>query len=121
MNRMRALTTTLGVIVLSGSLGSLVAAQENTGALALEEIVVTARKRTETLIEVPVAVSVLSSADIEQRGVQSLQDVAMFTPGLTYFDAIQSQLGTPVIRGLSQTNLNSPDRNVAVFYGGVYL
>ena len=45
----------------------------------------------------------------------------MFMPGLTYFDAIQNQLGTPVIRGISQTNLNSPDRNVAVFYGGVYL
>ncbi len=87
----------------------------------LEEIVVTARKREETLIAVPVAVAVLSGKDIEAKGIQSLQDVAMFTPGLTYFDAIQSQLGTPVIRGISQTNLGSPDRNVAVFYGGVYL
>ncbi|MCB1624879.1 MAG: TonB-dependent receptor [Pseudomonadales bacterium] len=121
MNCKRALLTALGVVVLSSPFSSYLAAQEPAGAVALEEIVVTARKRTETLIEVPVAVSVLSSADIEQRGVQSLQDVAMFTPGLTYFDAIQSQLGTPVIRGLSQTNLNSPDRNVAVFYGGVYL
>jgi len=87
----------------------------------LEEIVVTARKREETLINVPVAVSVLTGKDIEAKGIQSLQDVAMFTPGLTYFDAIQSQLGTPVIRGISQNNLGSPDRNVAVFYGGVYL
>jgi iron complex outermembrane receptor protein len=87
----------------------------------LDEVVVTARKREETLIEVPVAVSVLSSEDIEQRGVQSLNDVALFTPGLSYFDSIQNQLGTPVIRGISQTNLNSPDRNVAVFFGGVYM
>lgn len=90
-------------------------------SLGLEEIIVTARKREETLIDVPVAVSVLTSKDIEARGVQNLYDVALFTPGLTYFDAIQSQLGTPVIRGISQTNLGSPDRNVAVFYGGVYL
>lgn len=87
----------------------------------LQEVVVTARKREETLIEVPVAVSVLSGADIEARGVQSLNDVALFTPGLSYFDSIQNQLGTPVIRGISQTNLNSPDRNVAVFFGGVYM
>ena len=96
-------------------------AQSDSSAFNLEEVIVTARKRTETLIEVPVAISVLSGVDIQQRGIQNLQDVALFTPGLTYFDAIQSQLGTPVIRGLSQTNLGSPDRNVAVFYGGVYL
>jgi iron complex outermembrane receptor protein len=90
-------------------------------ASGIEEIIVTARKKEEALIEVPVSVAVLSAEDIEQRGVLNLQDVALFTPGLSYFDAIQSQLGTPVIRGLSQTNLNSPDRNVAVFYGGVYL
>ncbi len=98
-----------------------VAQQEGSDAVGLEEIVITARKRQETLIEVPVAVSVLTSEDIQQRGIQNLSDVALFTPGLSYFDAIQNQLGTPVIRGLSQTNLASPDRNVAVFYGGVYL
>jgi iron complex outermembrane recepter protein len=88
---------------------------------SLEEVVVTARKKEEALIDVPVSISVLTSKDIEAKGIQNLYDVAMFTPGLTYFDAIQNQLGTPVIRGISQTNLNSPDRNVAVFYGGVYL
>jgi iron complex outermembrane receptor protein len=89
--------------------------------VSLEEVVVTARKKEETLIDIPVSVSVLTAMDIEAKGIQNLFDVAMFTPGLTYFDAIQNQLGTPVIRGISQTNLNSPDRNVAVFYGGVYL
>ncbi len=89
--------------------------------VGLEEVVVTARKREETLLEVPVAVTALTATDIEQKGIENLNDVALFTPGLTYFDAIQNQLGTPVIRGISQTNLNSPDRNVAIFYGGVYL
>jgi iron complex outermembrane receptor protein len=105
--------------------GSALAQQPTTpqgeSAATLEEVVVTARKQAETLLEVPVAVTALTAQDIEQKGIESLQDVALFTPGLTYFDAIQSQLGTPVIRGISQTNLNSPDRNVAIFYGGVYL
>jgi len=90
-------------------------------AISLEEVVVTARKRAETLLEVPVAVTALTAEDIDQKGIENLNDVALFTPGLTYFDSIQNQLGTPVIRGISQTNLNSPDRNVAIFYGGVYL
>lgn len=88
---------------------------------SLDEVVVTARKREETLIDVPVSVAVLTAKDIEVKGIQNLQDVARFTPGLFYFDAIQNQLGTPVIRGLTQLNRGAPDRNVAVFYGGVYL
>lgn len=97
------------------------AQQSGAEAGLLEEVVVTARKRAETLLDIPVAVTAISGADIEARGIESLQDVALFTPGLTYFDALNSALGTPVVRGIAQTNLNSPDRNVAVFYGGVYL
>lgn len=116
MKRSKWLSTAMAVGVAATSYPMMGMAQDG-----VEEIIVTARKREETLMEVPVAVSVLTAEDIERRGVLNLQDVGMFTPGLTYFDSIQSQLGTPVIRGLSQTNLNSPDRNVAVFYGGVYL
>jgi iron complex outermembrane recepter protein len=109
----------MGALAFPGFSEAQQASADNDGGL--EEVIVTARKREETLIEVPVAVSVLTGEDIEARGVQSLNDVALFTPGLSYFDSIQNQLGTPVIRGISQTNLNSPDRNVAVFFGGVYM
>ena len=119
-NRNKVLAA-LGCLAVGAGTVPVAVAQDDASAGGLEEIVITARKRVETLIEVPVSVAVLTAEDIEQRGVRNLQDVALFTPGLSYFDAIQNQLGTPVIRGLSQTNLNSPDRNVAVFYGGVYL
>ncbi len=115
-----ATAATIGVLGVAGPVtGHAQGASE--GRASLEEVVVTARKKEETLIDIPVSVSVLTAKDIEAKGIQNLFDVAMFTPGLTYFDAIQNQLGTPVIRGISQTNLASPDRNVAVFYGGVYL
>ncbi|MEZ5459215.1 MAG: TonB-dependent receptor [Steroidobacteraceae bacterium] len=96
-------------------------AQSDAGAGLLEEVVVTARKRAETLLDIPVAVTAFSADEIEAKGIEGLADVALFTPGLTYFEALNSALGTPVVRGIAQTNLNSPDRNVAVFYGGVYL
>jgi iron complex outermembrane receptor protein len=108
-------------VTMLGLSASPAAAQSEATAGLLEEVVVTARKREETLLDIPVAVTAISAADIEARGIESLQDVALFTPGLTYFDALNSALGTPVVRGIAQTNLNSPDRNVAVFYGGVYL
>ncbi|MCU0760330.1 MAG: TonB-dependent receptor [Steroidobacteraceae bacterium] len=120
MNLLGRHRASASLLYLGLALGPALAVADDPGA-RLEEIVVTARKREEQLIDVPVSIAVLTARDIEQKGIQNLYDVAMFTPGLTYFDALQNQLGTPVIRGLSQTNLASPDRNVAVFYGGVYL
>ncbi len=52
------------------------------GVSALEEIVVTARKRDESALDVPISVSAFSSEDIDIRGLVSLQDVASSTPGM---------------------------------------
>ncbi len=46
------------------------------------EIVVTARKRAEDILKVPVTVSALTSEDIEKRGIVSVADIAENTPGL---------------------------------------
>ena len=54
-----------------GGMGTSVA-QDSASMAGLEEIIVTARKKAETLIETPVAVSVLTSEDIEAKGVRSL-------------------------------------------------
>ncbi len=48
----------------------------------LEEIVVTARKRDESALDVPISVSAFSSDDIEVQGLVSLHDVASATPGM---------------------------------------
>lgn len=53
------------------------------GDNALEEIVVTAQKREERLIDVPMSVSVLSGEELKQRGIESIQDLSFSTPGLT--------------------------------------
>ena len=45
-------------------------------AMSLEGITVTARRREETLQDVPIAVTALSAATLEARNVQSLNDLA---------------------------------------------
>jgi iron complex outermembrane recepter protein len=50
----------------------------------LEEIVVSARKREESLLDVPLAISVLSEKDIQARDIEELDDIAAFTPGFFY-------------------------------------
>jgi iron complex outermembrane recepter protein len=61
---------------------SVASAQDAEPALELEEVLVSARKREENLMQVPVAVSVMTSEAIEETGVSSLSDLSAFTPGL---------------------------------------
>ena len=56
----------------------------NAQELALEEIVVTARKREESLLEIPLSVQAFSMAQMESEGLRNLEDLSAFTTGLTF-------------------------------------
>ena len=61
-------------------------AQSADRSVELEEITVTARKREESLAEVPVAITAFTKQDIESAGMTSLLDVVEFTPGVQFED-----------------------------------
>lgn len=89
-------------------------------------IVVTARKREETLIEVPLAVTVFNQDQLEARGVNSLADISAFTPGFDFQETGQggaSGRDNPSIRfrGVAVQNENPASRAGAVFFNGSYL
>ena len=66
---------------------------------ALEEVIVTANKREESINKVGLTIKALSGAQLEQEHVSSLQDLATAVPGLTY---TQTDSSTPVytLRGI---------------------
>jgi len=75
----RALKRGLGLLIISGTIGAAVAqAQEN----ALEEVVVTAQKRAESLQEVPISITAISAETLRQDQVASLHDISEKTPNL---------------------------------------
>ena len=88
---------------------------------ALEEIIVTAQKREQSLQEVPVSVTAISGEDITEGGITGMQDVAMETPNFTM---TQFNIGEPqyFIRGIG-TTLDSAgaDPAVATFIDEVYI
>jgi iron complex outermembrane recepter protein len=94
-----------GVALVSGALP--VAAQQSN----IEEIVVTVRKREESLQEVPLSITAFSQESIEQQQISNLDDLARLTPGFTmgdgfgYLDARPSLRGQSNIRGASQPTL----------------
>jgi outer membrane receptor protein involved in Fe transport len=84
------------------------------------DIIVTARRQSERLQEVPLTITAFSGEAIEEAGLNDLRDVAALTPGLNFDDLVGGVFGAPIIRGLTQSNLSGP-RNVSTFVDGVYL
>lgn len=69
-------------------------------ANAVEEIVVTARKRSERLQETPISITAVSAEAMERKGIKSLADVARQTPGLQYGDFGDMKLSPTSLRGV---------------------
>jgi iron complex outermembrane receptor protein len=90
------------------------------GIGGLEEIVVTAQRRSERLQDVPIAVSAASAARLDAVNIQSSQDLALITPGLTIPQT--SGYTQPHIRGVG-TSANGPgiENPVATYIDGVYI
>lgn len=73
-----------GFLVGSGAAQQVVAQDAPTVSRSLEEIVVTARKREESLQDVPVAITALTQTAIEDAGIDDLGDVLNNTVGMVY-------------------------------------
>lgn len=106
------------------SLTALVTVSTATEAFAqagvVEEVVVTARRKAETLQSVPISVSAFSADQIENRGIESLQSLANATPGMVFNTSANITSNRPIIRGLSQQTRVGDEVNTAIFIDGVY-
>ncbi len=87
----------------------------------LEEVVVTARKTEESLQDVSLAINAFGAEEIAARSLEELDDVALYTPGLTFEDYSNGGFGTPIIRGASQFSVDQLEQNVSTFIDGVYI
>jgi iron complex outermembrane receptor protein len=89
------------------------------GSDALEEVVVTARKRDESLHDVPVAVNAFSAAEVEAAGIVRPQDFIALTPNMTMVQTQNQGTSFITVRGISQARNSEP--SVAVLIDGVLL
>jgi iron complex outermembrane receptor protein len=88
----------------------------------LEEVVVTARGRTESLQDVSISISAFSNDAIRQQDLKTLEDIAAQTVGMNYWAAPTSGYqSSPTIRGLATGFLADRVQNVATFLNGIYL
>ena len=90
----------------------------------IEEIMVTAQKREQSIYEVPVAVSAFQGDRLARQGIVDIVDIGKFVPNLniTQFSAGHTSSSNPFIRGIGlQDHLITTDPGVSVYIDGVYL
>src|SRR5215471_6607333 len=108
--------------VLAAALGSTAHAQTAGSATAaasttIEELVVTAEKRAQSLQDVPVAVSAFTSEKRDLIGITTITDMTNFTPGLEY----NAGNDRNTLRGVGRlTNVHAADISVAQYSDGIY-
>ncbi|HEY4548157.1 MAG TPA: TonB-dependent receptor plug domain-containing protein, partial [Pedomonas sp.] len=97
-------------------------AASSSSELGMGEIIVTARKRGESLVDVPVAITAMTGEGLAARGVQGLNDLNAFVPGLRYQNSAANRndrsFTTITMRGMYPGD--SPNRQaVTIFVDGV--
>nr|WP_312448358.1 TonB-dependent receptor [Brevundimonas naejangsanensis] len=95
------------------------AAQE--GPTTVDDIIVTAQKREQSLQDVPIVVTTLSQAALEGAGVRDIKDLQILTPGMTVTSTQSETSTTARIRGVGTVGDNPGlESSVGVVIDGVY-
>ncbi len=89
---------------------------------ALEEIVVTATKRAQSLQDVPIAVNAFSAETIEVAGINNAGDLAILTPALNINVNTNPFAARMIIRGVGTAQTDPAlEPSVGLFIDGIYL
>jgi outer membrane receptor protein involved in Fe transport len=113
--------TTLVAMLLAGAMPATAATpvdEATSEPTTLDAVVVTARKKSEALQQVPMAVVAFDAGDVRERGIDSLADLGDAVPGLEQQElAITSRL---TLRGVNSGDNNAFEQSVGVYVDGLY-
>ena len=110
----------VAITALGCSLGATtLAPQLHAQQLAIEEVVVTARKRDESMQDVPIAITAFSGDQLRDAGVTNIKTLGLQVPGLQIDESSTAQIW---IRGIGQRDDSARvDGPVGVYLDGLYI
>lgn len=115
--------STLSAAVASTLFSGYVASQD----ILLEEVMVTATRRAQSLQDIPINITALSADTIERNRLTDLTDIARVVPGMTVIDQGPRSSSTLTVRGLSTSSITATDQTnngggtVATYVGEIPL
>ena len=108
---------TFGIFILGGLLFITTAATAE-----IDEIVVTAQKRTESVQDVPISITAFSGDELDVRGLNDMQDVARYVPNFQMPTGNISRNTSLRIRGIGSAGSNAGiEASVGSFVDGLYM
>jgi iron complex outermembrane receptor protein len=117
------LTIVLGVLVASSGWAQGESTRLARAAAEIEEMTVTARKRKENVQEIPISITVILGAGIEEKGLANVVNLTETVPNLHVQTSNQGNSGLVIaMRGTNQSNPNlGPNPTVGLYVDGVYI
>jgi len=89
-----------------------------TQAAQLEEIVVTAQKRVESLQDIPISITTIDGGKIEEAGINNLEDLSAYVPNLQLTEnAVATSI---VLRGIGPGANQSFEQSVGLYVDGIH-
>jgi len=86
--------------------------------MKLNKITVTAQKTEQNVQDVPISMSVFDELEIEDKRIESIADIAKYTPSLVMFDIGSTTEAPPSIRGL-YTETKTLQSTMGIYVDGV--
>ncbi len=107
----------LALAALISSASGLGIAQEASSP-RLEEVIVTAQKRAESLQDVPISVAAVSGQKLEEAGIENLEDLTVYLPNIHF---TETGFSTQVrVRGIGSDNSQGFEQSVGMYVDGIY-
>jgi outer membrane receptor protein involved in Fe transport len=88
---------------------------------ALEEVIVTARKRDESVRDIPTSIDAFTGDTLVGLGFRTVEDVLRLTPGVTFEAGFTPSSTSIIVRGVTNDSRGTGPRTVGRFYGNVPL
>jgi len=111
-----AALTSVSAFLLAGSFSPLANSQPYSGML--EEIIVTAQKRVQSLQDVPISVNVMAGEKIGEAGISKIEDLQSYVPNFTMSE---TGIGTNIyMRGLGSGINQGFEQSVGLYKDGAY-
>jgi outer membrane receptor protein involved in Fe transport len=116
LHRLKAVLITFPVLA---GMSSAAVAQDESKGLSLEEVMVTATKREQTIQDIPISIQAVTGEMLNEYAISNIQDLSASIPNLIIGYGITAQSVT--IRGLGSGQDRSFEQSVGMFIDGVYL
>ena len=110
-------TTAMCILCSTASLPTLAAESG-----VIEEIIVTAQKREESMQEVALSISAFSGDFMKERQINNLQELTQFSPSLRFENGTSTRNAQLAVRGIGSSGQNAGiDGSVGLYLDGVYI